>query len=186
VRYLIRIVPPSNQEGDFLAAVKSVARATGVEVKNPKWTSYGALELDVFALTKADFETFAAVAEPLGTLEFARDLNKPPKHMAEEELFGEARNQFNAERYWECHETLEGAWRNMSGEEKSYVQGVILVCAAFVHVQKGEEEVALGVLKRALKQLDSGSPSYHGIDTRSLKRNAERILTTGRFVTFRI
>ncbi len=186
MRYLIRLSPPSTVGKAVLASVKSVAKATGAEARNPKWTSYGALELDVFVPSKADLETFIAATEPFGTLEFVRDLNQAPKHVSEEELFAEARNQFNAERYWECHETLEGVWRNMSGDERSYVQGIILVCAAFVHSQKGEERVALSVLTRALRQLNFGSTIYHGIDTGSLRRNAERIISTGKFDIFRV
>ncbi|MDA4124340.1 MAG: DUF309 domain-containing protein [Thaumarchaeota archaeon] len=163
-----------------------MARATGADVRNPKWTSYGALELDVFVPSKLDFETFVAAAEPLGTLEFIRDLNQAPRHMTEEELFAEARSQFNSERYWECHETLESAWRTMEGDEKRYVQGIILVCAAFVHLQKGEKDIALGVLGRALRQLDFKDPTYHRIDTAALRRNVGRAVSTGELEIFRV
>ncbi len=186
MRYLIRFPPSSTVRETFLNSVKSFARATGAEARNPKWTSYGALEIDVFVPSKAGFDTFLAVAEPLGKLEFIRDLNHAPPHLSDEELFGEARNYFNAERYWECHETLEGAWQRMKGEEKSYVQGIILVCAAFVHHQKGEEEVALGVLKRALSQLDLGAQSLHGIEVGPFKKNVERIISTGSFEFFSV
>ncbi len=186
MRYLVRFAPTSAGREDFLRSVRSVARATGAEARNPKWTSYGALELDIFTPSKVDFETFIAAVGPLGTLEFVRDLNQAPPHMSEEELFAEARSYFNSERYWECHETLESAWRNMRGNEKSYVQGLILVCAAFVHHQKGEGVVAMSVLRRALKQLDFGAKSYHGIEVEAFKRQVELIVSTGRFENFRI
>jgi hypothetical protein len=144
------------------------------------------LELDIFAPSKADIETFLAAVEPLGSFEFWRDLNLAPQHKTEEELFSEARRYFNSERYWECHEVLEGAWRLMNGDEKRCVQGIILVCAAFVHHQKGEDEVALNVLKRALRQLDFGTPRYHGIGVSSLRRRVGNIISSGRFETFRI
>ncbi len=186
MRYLIRMVQRNGPGDGFLSSVKAVAKSVGVDARNPKWTSYGALELDIFAPSKADIDTFLAAAEPLGRLEFCRDLNVAPQYKTEEELFSEARRYFNSERYWECHEVLEGAWRLKSGEEKKYVQGIILVCAAFVHHQKGEDEVALGVLGRAVKQLDFGAPRYNGIEVNSLRRRAERIISSGRFETFRI
>ena len=186
MRYLIRIVPRNGPGDGFLSSVKAVAKSVGVDARNPKWTSYRALELDIFAPSKADFDTFLAAVESLGRLEFWRDLNVAPQYKTEEELFFEARHYFNSERYWECHEVLEGAWRLKNGEEKKYVQGIILVCAAFVHHQKGEDGVALSVLGRAVKQLGFGAPRYNGIEVNSLRRCAERIVSSGRFETFRI
>ncbi len=182
----MRIVSSCGLKERLLPSIRTLAKSLGVDVRNPKWTSYGALEVDVFAPSKADLETFLAAAEPLGTLEFVRDLNVAPPHMSDERLFSEARGYFNSERYWECHEVLEAAWRLLSGEEKLYVQGIILVCAAFVHHQKGEGEVALGVLRRALRQLDFAATRYHGIDVASLRRHAERIASSGRFEAFSI
>jgi hypothetical protein len=186
MRYLVRMNPHGVLRDALLSSIRAVARSVGVDVRNPKWTSYGALEVDVFAQSKADLDTFLAAAEPLVVLEFVRDLNVAPPYMTDDELFAEARKCFNSERYWECHEILEGAWRHMSGAEKRYVQGVILVCAAFVHHQKDEDKVALGVLRRALRQLDIESPTYHGIDVGALKRQVERIAFSGRFEAFRI
>ena len=64
----------------------------------------------------------------------------------------------------------------MSGDEKRYVQGIMLVCAAFVHHQKGENEIALNVSRRALRLLDYGAPHYYRIGVDSLKRYAEEII----------
>jgi uncharacterized protein len=186
MRYLVRMDPSGGLNDRLLPSLRIVAKLVGVEVRNPKRTSYGALELDIFAPSGADFEMFLAAAEPLGTLEFASDLNVAPPHLSDVQLFQEARLYFNSERYWECHETLERAWRLMAGKEKLYVQGIILVCAAFVHHQKGEGEVALGVLDRAMKQLNLETRLFHGIDVNSLRRHVERIFSSGRFETFRI
>ncbi len=186
MRYLVRMVRRDGPGDGLLSSIRAVAKSVGVDVRNPKWTSYGALELDIFAPSKASMDTFLAATEPLGRLEFWRDLNVAPRYKNEEELFFEGRRYFNSERYWECHEVLEGAWRLSSGDERRYLQGIILVCAAFVHHQKGEDEVALSVLRRAIKQLDFGASSYNGIEVNSLKRRAEHIIFSGRFGTFRI
>jgi uncharacterized protein len=81
---------------------------------------------------------------------------------------------------------LEEVWRSKTGEEKSYLQGVILVCAAYVHLQKGENSVAVGVLKRALKQLSYSEGDFHGIRTSDLKDAVEGALDTGKLEAFRI
>ena len=126
------------------------------------------------------------MASPLAKLEFIRDLNVAPPHKTDAETFSEARRLFNEERYWECHEVLEGIWRGKQGEEKRLLQGIILVCAAFVHHQKGEDSVALGVLRRAIPQLELSSRSYGGFDVTALKKNAMRVLDGGRFSNFRV
>jgi len=186
MRFLLRMDPLDGLVHGLLNSVLTVAASIGVEVHNPKWTSKGALEIDVFAPSKADFEIFLAVAGPLGTLEFVSDLNTAPLHISEDELFSKAREYFNSERYWECHEVLEGAWRLSSGAEKLYVQGIILVCAAFVHHQKADDEVARGVLMRALSQLRFEPATFHGIDVVSLRHNVEHVISSGRFEPFRV
>lgn len=186
MRFLVRFLPTNWYQEEFLGTVRSVARGVGVDTRNPKWTSRGSLELDVFAQSKGDFLLFLAAAEPIGIVEFWRDLNVAPKHMEREQLASEARAYFNAERYWECHEILEALWRTLTGEEKLFVQGIILVCAAFVHHQKAEDEIAMGVLERAAAQLGWKERLYLGIDVDSLRLNVSDVLGTRRFSTFKI
>ncbi len=186
MRFLIRLLPGGTTETAFLATVKSFAKSVGAEARNAKWTSYGALEVDIFCPTEADFRVFLSVVEPVAEVEFSKNLSAATPYMDEGDLFSEARDYFNAERYWECHEVLEGIWRQKHGEEKRFLQGIILVCAAFVHHQKREDAVATGVLKRALPQLVFSSPSYGGFDAAKLRGNAERIIAEGRFSNFRV
>lgn len=182
MRFLVRLRPSSNPIP--LAAVRTIARTTGVDLRNPKWTSYGALEVDLFAPSRNDVETFLAAAAPIAPVEWLHDLSISPPYRPPEQLFREARDYFNAERYWECHETLEEEWRRSSGAKKSFLQGAILVCAAFVHHQKGEDHVALAILRRAQSRLDSGAPADSGIDVESLRRLVEETISSGRFEPF--
>lgn len=186
MRFLVRLQPKERDGQVFLALAKSLAESVMAEARNPKWTSYGALELDIFAASAKDFELFLAAVEPMARVEFSRDLNEAPAHKPKEALIEEARRYFNSERYWEAHETLESIWRIATGEEKRYLQGLILVCAAFVHHQKREDEVAFGVLRRATRQLDYAAESYHGIRVKPLKKRAEAILESKKFEVFRV
>jgi hypothetical protein len=186
MRFLVRLVPSNPSRDPFLATVRGLARSVGAEARNPKWTSYGALELDVFCPNRGDFDLFVSIVRPMADIEFTRDLNVAPPHRPEQELFLEAREYFNAERYWECHEVLEGIWRLKRGEEKWYLQGLILLCAAFIHHQKGEEKVALGVLRRAAKQLDYPESSYGGFDVRGVKVLVDKMLQTGEIAVFQV
>lgn len=170
----------------LLGSTKAVARDLGVECRNPKWTSYGALELDVFCPTKGDFRLFIEATRPLAVPEFTRDLGETPEYKPEGELISEARFLFNAERYWECHEVLEGIWRTKQGREKLLLQGIILVCAGYVHHQKGEDDVALGVLSRAERQLEYSAAEYAGINIGELRAGVGAVLESRRFTSLRV
>ncbi len=170
----------------FLHMVKSLAASIGGRAINAKWTSYGALEIDVFFNSRSDFELFTVTTQPLARIEFFRDLNEAPRFMPKEEAIRQAVEYFNSERFWEAHEDIEGVWRVSSGAEKLLLQGLILVCAAYVHHQKAEGGVAFNVLRRARKQLDWKEPAYDGIDLAMVRRNVDRILSSGAFLVFRI
>ena len=185
-RYLVRIKPLDRAGGDLLQATRLLAASLGIRARNAKRTSYGALEIDLFAESKSDIALFLAAIEPLGVAEFVNDLNAPPRHRSIREAVEEARALFNSERYWEGHEVLEGVWRTTTGVDKKYVQGVILVCAAFVHHQKGEDGVAIGVLKRAMSQLSYSEPLFFGLDVGRFRDEVTRTIDTGVFVPFRI
>ncbi len=186
LRFLLRLKPKGQSQQEFVRTLRLLAKSIGAESKNPKWTSYGALEMDVFAPGKSDFELLTRIVEPLSSVEFARDLNVAPEHKSDDELFKEAWGYFNSERYWECHEVLEGVWRVRTGEDKRYLQGLILVCAAFVHHQKGEDKVALGILGRASGQLTYSTRIYHGLDTARFAEDAASILKAGTFRNFKV
>ena len=186
MRFLIRLKAVKLPRSRLLETVRTVGRTFGVDPRNPKWTSYGALELDIFAPTDADYGLFVAAVSPLADFEFSKDLGEVPHHAPEPELFAEARQLFNHERYWECHEILEGMWRIKQGGEKRLLQGMILVCAGFVHHQKGEDEVGLGVLRRSEPLMELADGNYGGLDIARLKHNVRKTLLTGRFVNFRV
>jgi uncharacterized protein len=186
LRWLVRFLPTESPRDSFLSSVKAVGRSVGAEARNPKWTSYGALELDIFCPTSADFETFLAAAGPISQTEFVTDLNKAPEYLADGDILSKAKALFNAERYWECHEALEGLWRQKQGDEKRLLQGIILVCAAYVHHQKGEDGVALGVLTRGEKLIDYPHQWYGGFDVSKLRSDVRSILEARRLTGFRV
>jgi len=179
MRYLIRIFPSASDTGSTERTVRGIASSIGGKAVNAKVTSYGALEMDVFLGSRADFE-------PMGKLEFYKDLQEPPVFLPTAEAVAEAVSLFNGERFWEAHEVLESLWRVAQGEEKRVLQGLILVCAAFVHLQKGENRVALGVAERSLPLLTWGDESYHGIGIRSVGEAMEGMLRAGKLSLLRL
>jgi hypothetical protein len=186
MRFLLRVVPAEPDRETFLASAKRLAKSLGARMTHPRWTSYGALEVDVFAPTEPDFALYASVLEPLARIEFTRNLDEAPPFMSKERVIAEAVRYFNSERYWECHEALEGVWRTAKGAERALLQAIILVCAAQVHEQRGETEVALGIYKRALPQMSWEERSYHGIDVPRLRKDVEGALAAGAVSPLRV
>lgn len=102
------------------------------------------------------------------------------KHMSKEEAFKTARSLFNQEKYWATHEVLESVWKNLKGDERDLVNGIILIAAAFVHAQKDESEICISILKRAARKLSKSDDFgvYYGIDTYKLKHLVTKIIET--------
>lgn len=68
---------------------------------------------------------------------------------------------FNARKYWDSHEVLEGPWRE---NRSDFYQGLIIYASAFVHAQRGNP---VGIRKQMAKvfgKLEKYRPYYMGID----------------------
>jgi uncharacterized protein len=94
---------------------------------------------------------------------------------------------FNQEKYWWSHEALEMVWKESKGEEKQLLNGIILICAAFVHSQKNEYNICLSILERSLRKFVTVKESfYYGINIDEIKTRITRILQDKEIVYFKI
>lgn len=93
---------------------------------------------------------------------------------------------FNNERFWECHEVLEGVWKNIDGEEKRLVNGLILVAAGLVHFQKDEDETCISIFNRALDKLENSNGMYYEIDIDRIKSLVSNMIKTKEISIFQI
>ena len=108
------------------------------------------------------------------------------RQVKKERAIEHGRSLFNDERYWECHEVLEGVWKHSSGNEKELLQGIILTCAGFVHAQKDESDICFSVLNRSLAKLQNANGVYYGIDIDRFKQTVANILSTKNIQYFKI
>jgi hypothetical protein len=108
------------------------------------------------------------------------------RHMGKDEAIDHAVRLFNDEKYWGAHEALEGVWKGAAGSEKSILNGIILVAAAFVHDEKDEQDICLSILQRARKKLGGASGMYHGIDIDRVVDLISKIINSGRIERFTI
>ena len=100
------------------------------------------------------------------------------KLLKKKKAISEGISYFNNERFWECHEILEGVWKNCDGNEKLLVQGLILVAAGLVHYQKDEDFICINIFNRALEKLESSNGQYHNIDIDKIKKTITEMINS--------
>lgn len=66
--------------------------------------------------------------------------------------------------FFDAHEHWELAWLALKEPEKSFLQALIQVTAAFHHLEKGNRAGALGLLRKALGRLERCTARFGGID----------------------
>ena len=93
---------------------------------------------------------------------------------------------FNEERFWESHEALESAWLTASGADKEMLQGLILLAAALVHLQKDELTVTLSVMRHAQTKLSGYHSEHFGVNIDNLRDDVSRMISAGHPDFFKI
>jgi len=141
------------------------------------------LEFDV-SVEKEKLDDVVEKLSPIGKLDNAR-------HVVEEEIEKEVGIKdgifyFNNERFWECHEALEGVWKKCTGREKELVQGIILVAVAFAHSQKNDDVIGIGMLGRVLDKLGDSPAMYHSIDVDRIRNKITEMQKTRKLTRFEI
>ena len=76
---------------------------------------------------------------------------------------------FNAGKYWESHEVLEGPWRI---NRSPFYKGMIIYASAFVHAQRGNPRGVFKQLHKAKRYLNEYRPYYMGVDVNRILAHA--------------
>ena len=118
------------------------------------------IELDISFPKYNDINHVLKLLKKISPIKEAVEVKE--RHLSKDEAINNAINLFNEEKYWWSHESLEMVWKESTGEEKQLLNGLILVCAAFVHQQKDESNICLSILERSmLKFSDVKISMYH-------------------------
>jgi len=83
---------------------------------------------------------------------------------------------FNGVRYWHAHEAWETLWRAAADEERDFYQGLILVAAGLLHLQRRNARGARNKLSEGIAKLRKYQPTHRGIFVDELVGRGERIL----------
>ncbi|HXV66811.1 MAG TPA: DUF309 domain-containing protein [Nitrosopumilaceae archaeon] len=167
---------------DLLHQARDICEGMDVTIRDTRVSSKY-LEFDV-SIKKEKLDELVGKLKVLGELDHAKHVVEEKK--SKEESIKEGIFYFNNERFWECHEILEGVWKNCYEGEKDLVQGIILVAAALVHYQKNENTICISILSRALEKLSNASGNYYNIDVDLLKKRIGEIKNSTQVTTFAI
>jgi len=80
-----------------------------------------------------------------------------------EEKFLKGLEQFNQGHFFEAHETWEEIWLPTAEPERTFLQGIIQVAAAFHHYSRGNHAGARSLLEAGAKKLGQFPETYRGI-----------------------
>jgi hypothetical protein len=183
MRFLVRLsngtkLAPKDARELTLRSYEAV-KEFGGDVGNLRVSS-SAVELDLLLESKANLQAATQSLESkLGPLLTLRELDMPGSQMEAGEAIREGILLFNEERFWESHEALESAWRRASGADKEILQGIILLAAAFVHLQKNEIAVSLSVMGRVHSKLTGYHSEHLGINIDNLRDDVSRMILAG-------
>jgi len=73
--------------------------------------------------------------------------------------------------FFEAHEHWESVWLTCADPEKTFLQALIQVTAAFHHWRRGNYAGAMSLLNAALRRLESYPAEFAGLPVDSLRRN---------------
>ena len=127
-------------------------------------------------IPESDLDELIEKLSSIGPLDHAKHVIE--EIVEKEKAISEGIDYFNNERFWECHEILEGVWKNCDGNEKFLVQGLILVAAGLVHYQKDEDSICISIFNRALKKLENSNGEYHNIDIDKIKKTITEMINS--------
>ena len=135
-------------------------------------------------ISKSDLDELIEKLSSVGPLDHAKLVIE--EIVEKENAISEGIDYFNNERFWECHEILEGVWKNCDGNEKFLVQGLILVAAGLVHYQKDEDSICISIFNRALEKLENSNGQYHNIDIDKIKKTVTEMINSKDVSSFMI
>lgn len=71
---------------------------------------------------------------------------------------------YRTQQFFEAHEHWEAVWLTLAEPEKSFLQALVQVSAAFHHLRRGNRIGAISLLTRSLRRLDRCPPCFCNIE----------------------
>lgn len=131
------------------------------------------------ARAKRPRKAAAAVAPPVGAPsepELPRGRTPPLDPKEQHDLLHRGVALFNGLRYWHAHEAWETLWRAADEEDRDFYQGLIMVAAGLLHLQRRNARGARNKLAEGLAKLRRYEPAHRGLVVTELAAKCQLIL----------
>jgi uncharacterized protein len=79
---------------------------------------------------------------------------------------------YRNQEFWLAHEHWESVWLRLEEPEKTFLQSLIQITAAFHHLKTGNTRGTISLLRRALRRLEPYPANFGGIDLEQLRKDA--------------
>jgi uncharacterized protein len=86
-----------------------------------------------------------------------------------DERFERGLAHFNAREFFEAHEVWEEVWLTEDEPERTFLQGLIQIAAAFHHYRHGNSEGAESLLAAGIVKITRFPHDYHGLAVEELR-----------------
>jgi uncharacterized protein len=90
-----------------------------------------------------------------------------------EEKFERGLAHFNAREFFEAHEVWEEVWLVEGEPEKTFLQGIIQIAAAFHHYRRGNTDGAETLLAAGIVKITRFPADHRGLAIRDLREDAK-------------
>ena len=99
--------------------------------------------------------------------------NRLPLTTSQQALLHKGIVLFNAGQFFECHETLEEAWLEAGGEQKTFLQGLIQVAVALYHLRRDNLTGATRLLSAGMEKLAPFAPQHESVGVGDLLKDLQ-------------
>jgi len=95
------------------------------------------------------------------------------KSSEKEEKFERGLRHFNAREFFEAHEVWEEVWLTEGEPEKTFLQGIIQIAAAFHHYRRGNTDGAETLLAAGIVKISRFPSDHRGLAILDLREEAK-------------
>ncbi|MEL6440301.1 MAG: DUF309 domain-containing protein [Cyanobacteria bacterium J06621_8] len=90
--------------------------------------------------------------------------------------FQQAIAEFNQQKFYACHDTLEEIWVHAPEPDKRFYQGILQVAVGCYHLSNSNLRGAIILLGEAVRRLCDYQPDYEQVDVEQLLEQAAALL----------
>ena len=83
---------------------------------------------------------------------------------------------FNDRSFFDCHDLFEEIWRESTGKDRLFFQGIIHIAVGFYHLENENSRGARSQLSKGITKLQQFQTAYHGIELREFLTQTSRCL----------